>query len=63
MVAFGILEQQAALIARAIPSCNIAFLKGEAMKSALATYFSLLLPVSPNAFGGSAPDDGFYYIK
>ncbi len=63
VVSFGILEQQAPLIARAIPSCNIAFLAGEEMKSALATYFSLLVPVMPNAFGGAAPDDGFYYIK
>lgn len=63
VVSFGILEQQAPLIARAIPDCNIAFLAGEDMKSALSTYFSLLLPIMPSAFGGTAPDDGFYYIK
>ena len=61
--AFGILEQQPALIASAIPSCHIAFMAGAEMKAALATYYALLVPVLPTAFGGSVPADTLYYVK
>lgn len=60
---FGILSQSAALIEAAIPSCHIAFLSGAEMKEALGTYFSLLVPVMPSAFGGEVPSDAIYYIK
>ena len=60
--AFGILSQEPALITAAIPSCNLAFLSGQEMKASLSTYFSLLVPVSPAAFGGEVPADDFYYM-
>ncbi len=59
---FRILEQGAALIARAIPACNIEFLAGAEMKTAMKTYIDLLFDLQPQAFGGAKPDDGFYYI-
>lgn len=63
VIEFKILEQQAALIEKAIPNCHISFLAGEDMKAALGKYYSLIVPVMPTAFGGAAPDDGFYYVK
>lgn len=59
---FKILEQNAALIEKAIPNCHIAFLDGEEMKAALSKYYALLVPVLPTAFGGQVPDEGIYYI-
>ena len=58
---FHILEQGAALIARAIPSCNISFMAGAEMKAAVSTYIDLLFDLQPQAFGGAKPSDGFYY--
>ncbi len=63
VVEFEILTLKEALIEKAIPNCHIAFMDGEDMKEALETYFALLVPVKPAAFGGKAPDDGFYYVK
>ena len=63
VVEFKILEQQPALIENAIPNCHISFLAGEEMKESLGKYYNLLVPVMPQAFGGKAPDDGFYYVK
>lgn len=60
---FRILEQAPALIARAIPACNIEFMAGAEMKTAVKTYIDLLFDLQPQAFGGAKPDDGFYYIK
>ena len=51
------------LIKAAIPNCNIDFEDGRDMKEDLKKYFELLVPLSPNSFGGKAPDDGFYYVK
>ena len=59
---FRILEQGAALIARAIPACNIAYMDGAEMKAAVSKYIDLLFDLQPQAFGGAKPDDGFYYI-
>lgn len=59
---FRILEQAPALIANAIPACNLAYMDGEEMKTALGKYIDLLFDLQPQAFGGAKPDDGFYYI-
>ena len=59
---FRILEQAPAMIANAIPSCNIAYMDGAEMKAAVSTYIDLLFDLQPQAFGGAKPDDGFYYI-
>ena len=59
---FEILSQNAALIERAIPECNVSFLSGISMKMMLSTYYSLLVPVMPAAFGGEVPDNDIYYI-
>lgn len=63
VVDFKILEIKEELIKAAIPNCNIDFEDGRDMKEDLKKYFELLVPLSPNSFGGKAPDDGFYYVK
>ena len=60
---FRILEQAPALIAKAIPSCNIAYMDGAEMKAAVSKYIDLLFDLQPQAFGGAKPDDGFYYVS
>ncbi len=59
---FGILTIPAAMIAKAIPACNVAYMDGAEMKSAMKTYIDLIFDIAPTAFGGAKPDDGFYYI-
>lgn len=63
VVEFKILEQQPALIEKAIPNCHISFLAGEEMKAAMNKYFELIVPVMPAAFGGAVPDENFYYVN
>ena len=63
VVEFGILDLKAALIETAIPSCHIDFEDGNDMKAELKAYYELLVSVNAAAFGGKAPDDGFYYVK
>lgn len=60
---FGILDLATPMIAKSIPACNIAYLDGAEMKSAMSRYIDLLFPLSPQAFGGEKPTDGFYYVK
>lgn len=67
-------EEAAALIAKhgifaneavaktAIPKCNIAYLGGAEMKTAMQTYLNILLGVSANSIGGKLPADDFYYL-
>ena len=47
---------------KAIPKCNVAYLDGEEMKSAMETYLGVLKTVAPQSIGNDLPDDGFYYI-
>ena len=63
VVEFGILEQNAALIAKAIPNCHIDFIDGQEMKAELSKYYSLLVEINAAAFGGAVPDEKFYYVK
>ena len=63
VVEFEILAIKEALIEKAIPNCHIDFEDGNDMKQDLKRYFELLVPLMPNAFGGKAPDDNFYYVK
>jgi NitT/TauT family transport system substrate-binding protein len=52
-----------ALVAeRAIPNCNIFYLAGADMKTALSGYLEVLYAQNPQAVGGALPDDAFYYL-
>ncbi len=46
----------------ALPRCNIAYLDGAEMKSALSSFLKILFDSDPKSVGGTLPDDGFYYV-
>ncbi|MGI5982638.1 MAG: ABC transporter substrate-binding protein [Sakamotonia sp.] len=52
---------KAAVAKKALPGCNIAFLSGEEMKTALSGYLKVLFDQNPASTGGALPDDAFYY--
>lgn len=52
----------AAIAAKAIPQCNLAFITGAEMRDAIQGYYEILFEADPASIGGGIPDDGFYYI-
>jgi NitT/TauT family transport system substrate-binding protein len=46
---------------KAIPKCNICFVDGDDMKSAMNVYLQALYNINPMSVGGSLPADDFYY--
>lgn len=63
IVSTGVFAGKAPVAAKAIPNCNIVYLDGEAMATALDTFFAKLYDVNPAAVGGKLPDSGIYYGK
>lgn len=57
----GIVEK-AEIAKQAIPYCNITYIDGEDMKTALGGYLSVLFEQAPQSVGGELPGDDFYYI-
>lgn len=53
----------AAVIEKAIPGCNIAYIDGDTMKSNMNVYMNILLAANPQSIGGSLPGEDFYYMK
>ncbi len=51
---------QAAVAEKAIPKCNLCFITGEEMKTAMSAFLATL-PL--NSIGGALPADDFYYNK
>ena len=52
---------KAGVAKQALPKCNITFISGAEMKSALSAYLGVLFGYEPKSVGGQLPDDGFYY--
>jgi len=52
----------AAIAAKAIPQCNLAFITGSQMRDAIQGYYEILFEADPASIGGGIPDDAFYYI-
>ena len=52
----------ASIAAKAIPYCNITFIDGEAMKTALSGYLQVLYDQNPESIGGNMPGDDFYFL-
>lgn len=48
---------------KAIPKCNITFIKGEEMKNTLSAYLKTLFDANAASIGGSMPADEFYYVE
>lgn len=57
---YGIIEK-APLAKKAIPECNIVFMNGKKMKSALSGYLNILYKADPSSIGGKLPGEDFYY--
>lgn len=53
---------QAPVAKKAIPKCNIHFVAGDDMKTAMNTYLTILSGINASAIGGKVPDDAFYYL-
>ena len=53
---------KAAVAAKAIPNCNVCFIAGEQMKTAMAEFMNIMFQVAPASVGGAIPGDDFYCI-
>lgn len=51
----------AAVAEKAIPYCNITYIDGEEMKTALEGYLNVLYTQNPKSVGGKLPDDDIYF--
>ena len=52
-----------AVALEAIPSCNITYIDGGDMKTALSAYLKTLYDANPASVGGKMPSDTFYYAE
>lgn len=52
----------AAVIEKAIPKCNLTFISGEDMKTPVSKYLGVSYEQNPKSIGGKLPEDDFYYI-
>lgn len=60
VVKYGIMDA-VPLATKALPHCNLTFLSGAGMKTALSGYLATLYNQNPQSIGGSLPTDEFYY--
>lgn len=58
-----IVPTPAAVTAKAIPNCGLAFVTGKDMKAQLTGYLQVLFDAKPASVGGAMPDDNFWYEK
>lgn len=61
MIAENGIFAQAAVAQKAIPNCNIVYLDGVEMKTAMQNYLSILHSINPQSIGGALPADNFYF--
>ena len=61
MVAAQGVFAKAPVAAKAIPNCNICYMTGEDMKSAMTSFLTIMMGVQPSSIGGNLPGDDFYY--
>lgn len=62
IVKAGIIEK-APIAKKALPYCNITYIDGEEMKTALSGYLTVLFEQDPASVGGALPAGKFYYIN
>ena len=53
----------AAIAEHAIPGCNLTFLSGEDMRTAISGYYEVLFAADARSIGGALPKDDFYYAE
>lgn len=52
---------KAPIAKKAIPNCQITFVKGAEMKAQISNYYDVLFTANPASIGGAVPTDTFYY--
>jgi len=52
---------KAAIAKKALPNCNICFIKGDEMKTSVKQMLDLLFKANSSSVGGKLPTDEFYY--
>lgn len=62
VAAAGIIEK-APVAVKAMPACNITYIDGGDMKTALSGYLQVLFEQDASSVGGGLPGDDFYYIQ
>ena len=62
VVALGIYAGAAPVAAKAIPSCNIVYIDGAQMKTALSAFLETMHGFKAASVGGELPADDFYFI-
>ena len=53
---------KAPIAQKALPYCNITFMTGSEMKTAMEGYLGVLYEMNPASVGGAMPDADFYYV-
>ena len=59
---YGVIPSQA-IAAKAIPECNLTYIDGRKMQTAIEPYYQILFDANPKSIGGAIPDADFYYAK
>lgn len=54
---------KAAVAVKAIPLCNVTFIRGDEMKEKLTGYLQTLYDQNPDSVGGAMPGEDFYYME
>ena len=62
IVKYGIFAN-ATVAENAIPKCNVVFMKGEEMKSAMQAFISVMFEIAPKSVGDKLPLDDFYLVN
>lgn len=57
---YGIVAK-AAIAQKAIPDCNLCFISGAELQSAIEPYYNVLLAANPASIGSALPGDDFYF--
>ena len=52
---------KAPIAQKALPYCNITFITGDEMKTAMEGYLGVLYGMNPASVGGAMPGEDFYY--
>ncbi len=59
---YGVIPSEA-IASKAIPQCNITYIAGAKMQTAIEPYYQILFNANPKSIGGAVPDAAFYYNK
>jgi len=59
---YGIVPKEPIAL-KALPYCNLKFVKGSEMQEKVSGYLQVLFDADPKSVGGTLPDDAFYYSE